>query len=244
MKVGAKAGKQPPIGSFTKPPHVKKAIAKAERERYEPSEDQEEEAAPASTEEAYQNEALEVEMPEDTPSPPDPEDTVGVSSPSELFKDLGIKFTQEDFQSFLFRGYVEKDIVIVKNPVDEKNSFVATFRTLTGGDHDMIDELLAKELYDTPLQRDAVATRRSMWNMAFAIHKLKGKPIVKPVFKKDKSGEETSKVDKAATAKAKRKVLALLSPQLLDKTARIYSKLSVALTRIVEDPESDFLADS
>lgn len=151
--------------------------------------------------------------------------------PIEALKELGIEPTEEDFHQFIFRGYLEKTIPMFKMPMSEKY-FTAKVKTLTAEEMDMVDELSTAELEKTQMSRDGHNIRRSMWIMSFAILELQGKPIVaKPIMLEDKTP------DYVAMAKERRKVLAKLSPYVIDSIINKHAQFSTAINMMVFHPE-------
>jgi len=156
-----------------------------------------------------------------------------VADPLENLKKIGVELVDEDFHNIIFRGYLEKDIVVMP-PIRGTKPLKATFKTLTGAEIDEIDELLAEDIQDTKMTNDGYQTRRSMWLITYGTTKLMDKPLAHPILVK-------GKVDNKATMKMKRKVLAALNAAILTKIMHIHGILTVSINAILMDPESSYL---
>ena len=171
--------------------------------------------------------------PEQTENPPSPEDKklegnkalVDEVNPIKVLKNLGAEFGEDDLHKLLFNGYFEADVEVIKG------HFNATIRTLTGSQYDEIDELLGQDIENLSMTREGFENRKVMWNLSYGVTKLHGRSILKDVL--DKAGEP----DSMATAKAKRKVLAALSSQLLNQLIQIHGTLVTAVILIAKDPD-------
>jgi hypothetical protein len=76
-----------------------------------------------------------------------------------------------------------------------------------------------------------------MWIMAFAVLELNGVPVTKNVM--------TDKVyDPKATAIARRAVISMLSPFIIDKVIRIHAQMGSCYNFIVTDSESEVVKKS
>lgn len=209
-------GTQGPVqGSFGIPPEIAKAAerkrAEAE-ERKKMSQEGEAQAAPTPTpvEEAKaQSEQVDVSG----------------EDPQKILEKLGAKFTDDDFQKLLFKGFYETELEIVKG------KFKATFRTLTGNEYDELDEILADEIKTIDMTTEGFNARRAMLVISYGITHLMGKPVSKVVVNKDKT------VDTKATARERRKVLGALSPAISNLLIQKHGALTVALNLLVADPE-------
>ncbi len=129
----------------------------------------------------------------------------------------------------------EKIVDICYNPKTKKQ-FTAVFKTLTGDEYDYADELLAEELKDVEMTRAGLDSRRNMWILAFGVTKLDGRDIVKPYV-------VAGKYDPKATAKARKAVISAMSPAILNRLMRMHGIFSMQLDRLVESPNSGFLAE-
>jgi hypothetical protein len=217
----------PSQGSFGIPPemqaevdnyHKKKAIA-AKSADEDPSVDEaEEEEQPIFVEDG------EADVKEKSPVGP---------NPVENLKKLGIELADDDFQKIVFRGYLEKDVVVVPS-IRGTKPLKATFKTLTGAEIDEVDELLADDIQEIKMTNDGYQTRRSMWLITYGVTKLMDKPLCQPVLVKGKP-------DSKATMRMKKKVLAALNPGILTKIMHIHGILTVSINAILMDQESDYL---
>ena len=153
-----------------------------------------------------------------------------------LFKH-GIELEDEDFHKVLFKGYMEKDVVIVPAFRTVK-PLMATIRTLTVQEYDEVDELLAEDIRDVKMTQDGFNSRRSMWILSYGIVRLQGKPVHNPVY----SGEGTDKeFDSKATARKRREVLGKLGHAAVNRMISLHATITIAIEAIVHDPEAYFI---
>lgn len=159
-------------------------------------------------------------------------------SPMQKLKKIGIDLSGEDFNRLIFKGYIEKPLKLSVNPIT-REPVMATFRTLTPGEYDELDECLAEECSDLRVTREGAEQRRSSWTLAFSLIAIDGKQFVKPVMKKDPdlAGEM---VDTKATAKLRKKYIRSLNTQLVNKALNLFDTFTVNLGLIVEDPDATF----
>lgn len=161
-----------------------------------------------------------------------------IKDPLEALTKLGIYMEDEDFHKILFKGFVEKDVAIVKGFRGVKG-LNATFKTLTVKEYDLVDELLAEEYRETKMTNDGFMSRRSLWILAFGITKLQGRPL--PVVFED---DAKKTVDDKATAKARRAVLGETSHGVINRMIHIHGAMTLAIENIINDPEAEFLKKS
>lgn len=137
---------------------------------------------------------------------------------------------------------MEKRLLIAEIPSadDKLVPFYATFRTVTGEQADLADGLLSEEVKAEQMTMDGVATRREMWNLAFAIQKLDDKPVCKAINITDPKTKEV-KLDLVATAKEKRRILAKMAPMILQALMSKYWTFLGQVRVILENPKSNFL---
>lgn len=152
---------------------------------------------------------------------------------------LGVVLDDEDFHKVLFKGFVEKDVVIVPAFRTVK-ALSATFKTLTIKEYDDVDELLAEDARDIRMTNDGFASRRSLWILAFGITKLQGKPLTN-VYRGEGAAKE---FDAKATAKARRAILADLSHGVINRMIHVHAAMTVAIDTIIQDPEAVYLKKS
>lgn len=154
------------------------------------------------------------------------------SNPLKILESLGITFDDELLQQLIFKGYVEQTIDIVKGKLTAK------CRTLTVEDHDLVDELLAKETEDTKMTNTGFENRRAMLVLAFGVSELAGKQVAKPIINK-----ESKTIDKVATANQRRKVLQAMAPGVVNLMIQKHGAMTVAFNMIAADP-GDYLKNS
>jgi hypothetical protein len=218
MQVGTKAA---PRGSFSYPPGMspEEVIKKAK-----------EQAPPAKNAEAVEVE----EEGEDVPKLSD-ESRFALT---ELQK-LGVEMSSDDWNSLYFAGYVEKDLKLqIPDPATKSlKDFIVTVRTPTGDQADLADELFAEELSSANITKEGAINRKNMWNFAFAVQKINGRELCRPV-----SSDGSKKIDVRKTVAAKRKVLSQMSPVILKHASIKYSRFVEFLDMLVEDPNQAFFA--
>lgn len=164
-----------------------------------------------------------------------------IKTPRELLAELGVDITPDDWSDLFFRGALEKTLQIAEMPQPDGTTkpFTITVRTLTGDEYDMADELLATELQSTNMTRDGMDTRKQMWVFSFALTKINGRPICKPVVITDPK-TKTETPDPRGTAKLKRKVLSQMSPVVLRMALDKYWVFVNQITLLTSDPKKNF----
>lgn len=170
------------------------------------------------------------------------EDIASRPSPKKILAEMGVTLTGQDWSDFIFKGYMEKRILIAEVPSDDGalRPFYATFRTVTGEQADAADGLLAEEVKSEQMTVDGVGTRREMWNLSFAIQKLDDKAVCKPVTITDPKTKEV-RPDILATVKEKRRILSKMAPMILQTLMSKYWIFLGQVKAILENPKSNFL---
>lgn len=148
-------------------------------------------------------------------------------NPRKILQKLGIDFSEDDMQSVIYKGYVEKEIEVIKG------SLKAVFRTLTATEFDEVDELMGEDLKNLQMTRAGYESRQSMWIISFAVTQLAGKPVARAVMQKDGKTPDTK-----AIAQARRVVLGAMSGSVINKIIRIQGLFQTAVNMIVEDPDA------
>ena len=161
------------------------------------------------------------------------EEKTRAKTPKEMLAEVGVELNEDDFHNLVFRGYIEKDIEVVKNPISGK-PLTATVKTLTAEEVDLVDELLVEELETTKMSNAGMETRRSVWIGAMAVTKLMGRPLVKkpPV-------DENGDVDIKAFTKAKKSVLIKLAPFVVDKIIQKHATIVTSYNLILNNNGGD-----
>lgn len=250
MKVNNPRTKQ---GSFGIPPHLKASHEKALKDKEEAEERGE--RMEKFNETIQQNSAPPVEDDDfdagEAPSRAEADPEVEVeheeaitkksiddnANPIKSLEKIGVTLESEDFHKLVFKGHIEKEVEVVPEIMGNK-PLIATFKLLTVGEYDMVDELLGEDIKMLEMTRDGFDTRRSTWIITMAVTKLNGKPVCKPIIGKDK------KVNWKATYRKKREIIALLSPTVMTKMIHIHGIFTMSANAIVSNPEADFLKKS
>lgn len=154
-----------------------------------------------------------------------------------LKKDFSITLEDEDFHKIIFKGFLEKEVVVLPS-IRGTSPMKATFKTLTGEEYDIVDVLLAEDIRDTRMTNEGYSTRRSMWILALGVTHIQGKPVCPIEYRETDKGRE---VDLKATAQGRRSVLSKLNASVLTRFTRIHGQLTLAINAIFEDPEADYL---
>lgn len=158
------------------------------------------------------------------------------TNPLETLKGIGVELTDDDFSKIVFRGFLEKEIVVVPS-IRNTKPLVATFRTLVGREIDEADELMAEDIsQDVKMTNQGYEVRRSMWHLSYGVTQLMGKPV-----SDDVKFAKSDKINTKATVRMRRKVLSALSPAILAKMMSIHNVLTVSINAIISDPEADYL---
>jgi hypothetical protein len=169
-------------------------------------------------------------------APGETEESFLGKGPREVLKKIGVEPTEKDFHDLIFRGYIEKTVDIVQNPVS-KMKLTAKLKSLTNEELDFVDELLANDLDSVKATRDGLETRRGMWVMSFAIIELSGKILTKPIL-------SDGKPDLKAMAMVRRKVLTNLSPFILREIMKVHAELVTSFDALLWEPKSAELKKS
>lgn len=167
------------------------------------------------------------EVEEDVPTQEDIQKVAKVvenSNPVAALKTLGIEFNDEVLQNLIFKGFVEKTIEIVPGKLTAK------LKTLTVEDHDLIDEMMAKESGEIKMTGAGYENRRSMLILCFAASELAGRIIHKPVLNKDKT------IDVVETVKKRREALKKMNPGVVNIMIQKHSAMSISLNMIAAEP--------
>jgi hypothetical protein len=149
-------------------------------------------------------------------------------TPKDLFKDLGVEFTDDDFQQLLFKGFVEKDIVLT---TFKKGDFTAKLRTLKTEEYDEIDEILTDEAGRVPMSTKGYESRRAVLIAAYGVTHLMGKPLSKSI-----TLQGSNDPDRKAMALERRKTIRSLAPVVANKLIESHNLLSTAVELVVRNP--------
>lgn len=224
----------PAQGSFGLPPQMRDSIDEFKKRKFEdPLPEASDDPEPVRHE-FSEDLGVGGPMPEAMKADGDDEEDVS-PSPIERLAKIGVVLSDDDFHKIIFKGYLEKDIVVVPS-IRGTKPFVATFKTMTGAEMDEADELLAEDIGETRMTNEGYQMRRSMWFVCYGVVKLMGKPVCQPVVD-SKTGISNTK----ATAQAKRRVLSALSPAVLSKIMFIHATFIGSINGIIADPEADYL---
>lgn len=153
-----------------------------------------------------------------------------------LKDDFGVELVEEDFHNLIFKGYVEKDVIVVPS-IRGTKPLIMTFKTLTAKEHEEADEFFADHVRVSNLTVDGQLPKRSLWILAFGVTKINGKVYSPIVYK---SGPDKI-VDRKETFSKRREVLGNFSTSVISRVMRIHGQMSIALNAAIEDPEADYL---
>lgn len=145
-------------GSFGIPENMRPEVIRAKQEEMEDLKQKEE---AAKKEEAEASESASAEQ-------------VSVNkilTPEEMLKNIGVEFTDDDFMHYLMKGCIYKNIDIFKGKMK------VTLKTLTVGDYDMVNELVAKELAEVKMTTDGLEKRSAVIELCAALTEIQGKPF-------------------------------------------------------------------
>jgi len=205
----------------------------------------EEEQRPA-IEESFSQEAydapLEVSahIPEEAFEKKPEESTYKVPTPEENLSRIGIYLTDDDYHNIVFRGGFEKDIVVIPSR-GKMRELRASIKTLKTKEYDAIDELLAEDVGTIKMTNEGFTSRRSLWILTFAVTKLDGKPLSKPIFTRSNSGDRDV-VDLKATARdRKEKVIGELSPVIVNELIALHAALTTNMDLILNEQKGAYL---
>lgn len=222
-------------GSFGIPKHMREHLEKAQQAKYE------DERPKIDSEEDRVGPVPELKMgADDGFVTGDDEETAAdkrLKGPLEVLKELGVPFSEEDAHDVIFRGYIEKEIVVFP-AMGGRPAVRYSFKTLTGQELDLVDELLAEEIKETRMTQDGYTTRRNMWILSFGLVKANGNDLPR-VTTKGRDGVEM--VDLHATARARREALSRMNSWVITLLMRTHTKMALAINAIIEDPEATLL---
>ncbi len=151
---------------------------------------------------------------------------------AQIFKKLGIEVNEEDIQKIIFKGYIEKNIVIVKNVLTAK------MKSLTTEEYDIVDEVMAKEAKDVDMSVDGFNARKSVLTTAMSLTEFNGKPLIKEPPK-----NEDGSVNLMEHMQRKRIVLKKMSATVVDKLIETHGAFSLGVNMGIRNPE-DLLKNS
>ncbi len=237
MKLGQAASRQ--RGSFGIPPEIHpEAVAQKKAER-----------APAATSPAVSEDSgFDVDGDDEGEGDGEggegeasKEDAAAEKKPLQLLADIGVKISADDWSDLFFRGSLEKTIHVADMPQEDGTvkPFSVTVKTLIGAEYDDADGLLADEIRDLSMTRDGMETRRQMWIFAFAIQKVNGRALCKPVTKVDPATKQVLP-DPKGTAKAKRTVLSQMSPLVIRMALDKYWIFLEQMNALAANPKKNF----
>ena len=233
MKLGQPApGAQ---GSFGIPQELKDARERIMTQRDEVRPGTESPVEEDDSDPSVPRQSVDVDMVEDEEKIPE-----SITNPLVALAKLGVSLEDEDFQKVMFKGFVEKEDILIVPGFRGVRPLKATFKTLTVKEYDEVDELLAEDIRDRKMTNDGFASRRSMWILSYGVTKLQGKPLPAVFY-----GEPPNKVfDSKETAKSRRNVLGDLSHAVINRMIHVHAAMTVAIESIISDPEAIFLKKS
>lgn len=235
MKIGQSI---PGQGSFGLTPEMKEQVENYHTKKSAADTGKEEEPSPWSDLPTIK-EYVDMEELEEAPAPAEENPAIKkamATNPLEALKGIGVELTDDDFSKIIFRGYLEKEVVVVPS-IRGSRPLTATFRTLIGREVDETDELMAEDVgHDVKMTNQGYEVRRSMWMLSYGVTQLMGKPVANDV-----KFSKSEKINTKGTAREKRRVLAALSPAVLAKMMSIHNILTVSINTIIADPEADYL---
>lgn len=224
-------------GSFGLPKEVQEAAEAMREKRAAPQPPPEDEPKSREVEEDWplgEETGFEPQQPEDLPT----DDSVEKEDPFSILKDLGIEVSEDDFHNLMFRGYVEKVVPIMVNPMNKEEILTAKLRLLTAEELDLVDELLAEDMDSLKMTHQGLEARRSSWVMSFAVQELLGRPLCRTVA--GKNGE----IDLKETAKKRRQVLSKTNSAVLNRIINVHARMFMAYSLIQQEANEDFLKKS
>lgn len=145
----------------------------------------------------------------------------------DILTKLGIDFNEEDMQAMIYKGFIEKEIVVIKGHLK------AVMKTLTEQEYRAVDTILTEETKVSAMSMAGYNARKSVLTLCFGLIELNGKQIVnkKPV------GDD-GQIDIEKLASMRGEVLAKMSGAVVDRLIETHGALTVAVNMIVRDPES------
>ena len=237
MKLPNKLPKAPQ-GSFGIPENLRKMLSEEEKKRSEENQEEKQEERPSaplvSEDDGFKTE-------EDTPV----EEKIEVSDkdirefdsglpsgdPIKELKKIGVELTDDDIHQYCFKGYLEKEVPVMKT---KKRELTVTLRTLTGEQYIIVDRKLADIIPLKPMTREGLDNLRGILILSYGVTALSGKPLVRIVTGGTPKDQETIG-DEAFEA------LTQLSSGILNKIMRLHAIFSTSLHLMIERGDSPFL---
>ena len=130
----------------------------------------------------------------------------------DVIKALGIEFTEEDISSYLFKGYLVKEIEIIKGKM-------ATFKTLTAEEGQKVEEEVMAHFREKDATNNQWANIHAILHLSYGWYKFDDVPIVEDA------------------AKRKDHILKAMGVHLVDMAAKKYNLFNRAVAAMLEDPE-------
>ena len=160
-------------------------------------------------------------------------------TPEENLARIGVELDDDDYHNIVFRGGLEKEVVVFP-AISKTRELRAVIKTLKTKEYDSIDEILAEDYKTTAMTNDGVTSRRSLLILSFAVVKLDGKALTKPIFYQDESGKNV--VDVKATARdRKEKILGELSPVVVNELISIHAILTINMELILKESKAKYI---
>jgi hypothetical protein len=221
-------------GSFGIPPEAQEAAKTFQDKKTAADMEDDDEGLGASDE--SEEEESEHTLPPPEPPKTYPSETVNDLTklkPRAALKAVGIELSDSDFQSIIYRGYVEKEVELVPS-VGGIKAMTVKLKTLTPEEFNLADELVAEDLETIKGTNAGFQIRRELWNVAFAAIEINGREIAK--VKREKDADP----DLKELARSRHKILQQLSPGVINKLIKTVTIMGWAISSIVEDPKSNF----
>ena len=160
-------------------------------------------------------------------------------TPEENLARLGINLVEDDYHSIVFRGFLEKEVVVFP-AISKTRELRATIKTLKAAEYDLVDELMADDIRNVPMTNEGYSARRSLWILSVAVTRLDGKPLTKPIYTKDYDGKNV--VDVKATAKDRKlKILGEMSHIVLNELVALHAALTTNMDLILNEGKRAYL---
>jgi hypothetical protein len=221
-------------GSFGMPPEVKKVF---EQQQEAKKKEESPEQSPGQKELEFEDEAQEDQEKEAS----DKKEERGYS-PLDALKEIGVTITEDDMYAYLFTsGSISKDITLYEFS-DESKNITATFKTLTAGEYDEIDEIMAEEANTIKMTNDGFRDRRNLYILGYSVSKIKGKDLSKKHVMKTEDGRTVP--DRKKMAKERRYALSHLAGPLVSKMIETCRIFTVSLNEIVNSKGTSLIKKS
>lgn len=148
-------------------------------------------------------------------------------------KSLGIEIDSTDLEKYLFYGFVEKTVPVMK--LSDKKSFTVKIRTLTSKQYMAVEDMIGDRLRISDMTREGMGSYRTLAVLSLAVTELMGRTTTEGLVEAKLPSELRNK------AYENLKIIEELSPGVVNKINLIHSTLTTAFNNMLDYGNSPFL---